>query len=1005
MKRYLAALLLGLILLAAAAVVWASAGPTGYQPGSSVLRPASLPPSLGVNVALETSDSRQLDATLDALAAAGFGWIRQRFAWSEIEPQPGQMSWDAWDAIVDGAAARGLEVVAVLDGSPAWARSPQDAANPLAPPASRADFGRFAAELAGRYGDRLRFYQIWDEPNIAPHWGSRSVDAADYAGLLREASVQLRAADSDAVVVAAALAPNVEAGGRNQSDITFLDDLYEAGGAPWFDLAAAQPYGFDLPPDDPPDPARLNFRRAELLRQVMIDNGDGNSALLLAAYGWHATPPGDPAASPWESVSLSQQARWAADAAGWTRRNWPWTGGLAWAWWQPPQPVDDPHWGFALTDPAGESRPVSDSLASWNGTPHPLGVGVWAPDDPAVNETGGWRLTSQAADPPHGAAGDDNALVVEFEGTGLALQIQRGPFWGYLTATVDGEPANALPRAADGQAYLVLHDPLGGQELAAVADGLSAGLHRAELRATGGWEQWPLLALVVSNQAPQRWPGALGWLLGLAGLLLSGVGAAGLSRGSVDAAEGGSAVSPFAALERVPRPVRYVALALLWFGVTALAGWPQLAVLGMLFVWFIAFPETGLLSLAAAAPLFLLTLDVLGRPVGAAEMTVWLAAGALAVRLLAELLLQRPRGESRRPSFKLHGLDWPVTALLAAAALSLIAVQNFGVAAREFRTVIVAGVLAYAVVRLAPARADGRFDPWPAVWGIGAGAAAVAVWGIVQAVSGVGLIDAEGVWRVRGPYGSPNNLALYTAHALPVMLAVAAFAERRRERALAGALSAILAVALLLTFSKGGLLLGVPAAVLFMGLVAGGRWRWIALGTAALGALALTPFFATERFAGLFDLQGGTSFFRLQLWQGTWNMIADHPWQGVGLDNFLYAYRTRYVLPGAWQEINLSHPHNVALDFWTRLGIPGLAVGVWLFVAAFRSGWRSLKRLSGDRRAIVLGLLASLVATLAHGLIDNSLFLVDLMLLFMLTLGLLQRLEGRESRGRETKES
>ncbi len=214
-----------------------------------------------------------------------------------------------------------------------------------------------------------------------------------------------------------------------------------------------------------------------------------------------------------------------------------------------------------------------------------------------------------------------------------------------------------------------------------------------------------------------------------------------------------------------------------------------------------------------------------------------------------------------------------------------------------------------------------------------------------------------------------------------------------------------MAAGLLLTFSKGGLLLGVPAAVLFMGFVAGGRWRWIALGAAAVGLLVLAPFFATERFAGLFDLQGGTSFFRLQLWQGAWNMIKDHPWQGVGLDNFLYAYRTTYVLPTAWQEINLSHPHNIVLDFWTRLGIPGLVVGVWLFVAAFRSGWRSLGQLSGNRRAIVLGLLASLVATLAHGLIDNSLFLVDLMLLFMLTLGLLQRMEPEKRREkRERKE-
>ena len=123
--------------------------------------------------------------------------------------------------------------MAVLDGSPGWARAPADANNPLAPPQRRADLGRFAEAFAKRYGQVLRFYQVWDEPNIQPHWGQGLVDAAEYAGLLHEAAVQLRAADPDAVILAAALAPNFEPGGLNQSDITYLDDLYQAGAAPW----------------------------------------------------------------------------------------------------------------------------------------------------------------------------------------------------------------------------------------------------------------------------------------------------------------------------------------------------------------------------------------------------------------------------------------------------------------------------------------------------------------------------------------------------------------------------------------------------------------------------------------------------------------------------------------------------------------------------------------------------------------------------------------------------
>ena len=57
---------------------------------------------------------------------------------------------------------------------------------------------------------------------------------------------------------------------------------------------------------------------------------------------------------------------------------------------------------------------------------------------------------------------------------------------------------------------------------------------------------------------------------------------------------------------------------------------------------------------------------------------------------------------------------------------------------------------------------------------------------------------------------------------------------------------------------------------------------------------------------------------------------------GVGPGSFLEAYRTRYVLPSAWQEFNLEHPHNVYLDHWTRLGLLGLVAGLAVQVAFFK---------------------------------------------------------------------
>jgi hypothetical protein len=168
---------------------------------------------LGVNTDLSGLDPTSMEQSLAAMEGSGFRWLRQRFPWDEIETSPGVYDWALWDAIVEGAARHDLALIAVLDGSPAWAREELDGENPLAPPTETRYFGDFVGAFAARYGDQIDYYQIWDEPNIAPHWGSREVDPAAYVRLLREGAIRARAADGDAVILLAALAPNVETGG------------------------------------------------------------------------------------------------------------------------------------------------------------------------------------------------------------------------------------------------------------------------------------------------------------------------------------------------------------------------------------------------------------------------------------------------------------------------------------------------------------------------------------------------------------------------------------------------------------------------------------------------------------------------------------------------------------------------------------------------------------------------------------------------------------------------
>jgi O-antigen ligase len=156
----------------------------------------------------------------------------------------------------------------------------------------------------------------------------------------------------------------------------------------------------------------------------------------------------------------------------------------------------------------------------------------------------------------------------------------------------------------------------------------------------------------------------------------------------------------------------------------------------------------------------------------------------------------------------------------------------------------------------------------------------------------------------------------------------------------------------------------------------------------------------SARFARLLDLSSGTNFSRLRVWESALNIIEDRPLTGIGLDQFLYAFRGAYIRPDAWQEPDLSHPHNFILDFWVRLGIVGVAIFFWLQIAfwsAARRAYTQLRDTSPILKALLIGTMGSMTNLLAHGLVDNSVYVNDLALVFVLLLAVVGNLSNARS--------
>ncbi len=147
----------------------------------------------GVNTFLQQEvEPAKRDRQLQMLTDAGFKWIRQQFPWADIEiggkgnfqdcrNGPCIDAWAKYDNIVDLAQQHNIDIIARLDAPPKWAQStPGD----FAPPTNFDDYGDYVAAVAERYKGRVKYYQIWNEPNNYSEWGEQPVNPEDFTKLL-----------------------------------------------------------------------------------------------------------------------------------------------------------------------------------------------------------------------------------------------------------------------------------------------------------------------------------------------------------------------------------------------------------------------------------------------------------------------------------------------------------------------------------------------------------------------------------------------------------------------------------------------------------------------------------------------------------------------------------------------------------------------------------------------------------------------------------------------------
>jgi hypothetical protein len=263
----------------------------------------------------------------------GFRWVKQVFAWADIEGAgKDAFNWTQADLVVESAEKYQVKLIARLDRAPVWT----GAEGENGPPQNYEDFGDFCYEVAKRYKGRIHAYQIWNEPNLAREWGNHPPNPKEYTRLLSIAFRRIKEADPDAIVISAGLTPTGTYNEVAMPDTVYLEQMYQAGFQDYCDMVGLHGAGFKAPPEVSPDEAAADkeryggerffcFRHIEDMREIMLKHGDGDRRIAILEFGW-TTDTIHPEYA-WHAVSLEQQADYMVRAYKWAEEHWqPWIG-------------------------------------------------------------------------------------------------------------------------------------------------------------------------------------------------------------------------------------------------------------------------------------------------------------------------------------------------------------------------------------------------------------------------------------------------------------------------------------------------------------------------------------------------------------------------------------------------------------------------------------------------------------------------------------------------------
>lgn len=170
----------------------------------------------------------QVSKQFDALLKANIKWVRAVISWGQMEAVKGTWDHSLNDRMMDRAKQDGVDVLAILCGSPLWANGGKKSTIGPYPPTDIEGWCNYIQKVVDRYPE-IQYYEIWNEQNIG-FWLPKP-SPAEYLVLLKAACALLHF-----------LGKTVVLGGLSGPGWPYLQNLMNLGGGDYFDILNYHPY-------------------------------------------------------------------------------------------------------------------------------------------------------------------------------------------------------------------------------------------------------------------------------------------------------------------------------------------------------------------------------------------------------------------------------------------------------------------------------------------------------------------------------------------------------------------------------------------------------------------------------------------------------------------------------------------------------------------------------------------------------------------------------------------